>query len=92
MLDKSESESESDIENLLEDSETKYIADKEESYQLLTTKATIYVEGEVLDINETPVKTLKKKVAELKWKRTSKFVIAKKCILEATSNVSLDIL
>ena len=91
MLDKSESESESDIENLLEDSETKYIADKEESYQLLTTKATIYVEGEVLDINETPVKKLKKKVAELKWKRTSKFVIAKKCILEATSNVSLDI-
>ena len=31
MLDKSESESESDIENLLEDSETKYIADKKKA-------------------------------------------------------------
>ena len=32
---------------------------------------------------------LKKKVAELKWKRTSKFVKAKNCTLEA--NISLDI-
>ena len=35
------------------------------------------------------LKKLKKKVAELKWKRTSKFIKAKKCTLEA--NVLLDI-
>ena len=91
MLDKSESGSERDIENLLEDSETKYIADKEESHQLPTPKATVYVEGEVLDIDETPAKNRKKKVVELKWKRTSKFVKAKKFMLEPTSNVLLDI-
>ena len=42
-----------------------------------------------MDIDETPAKKLKKRVAELKWKRTSKFVKAKTCTLEA--NVLLDI-
>ena len=62
----------------------------EESHQLLTPEATVHVEGEVLDTDEPPAKKLKKKVAELKWKRTSKFVKAKKYTLEA--NVLLDIL
>ena len=67
-LDKYESETESDIENLLEDSDTEYIVEepildnKEESYQLLTPEATAHVEGEVLDIDELPAKkSLKRK-------------------------------
>ena len=83
MLDKIESETESDIENLLEDSDTKYIADelipdnKEESHQLLTPEATVHVEDEVLDIVEPPATKLKKNVAKLKWKCKSKFAKAK---------------
>ena len=42
-----------------------------------------------MDIDEPPAKKLKKKVAELTWKRTSKFAKAKKCTLE--TNVLLDI-
>ena len=89
MLDKIESEAESDTENLLEDSDTEYIAEepipdnKEENHQLLTPETTAHVEGEVLDIDEPPAKKLKKKVTELKWKRTSKFVKAKMCTREA---------
>ena len=62
MLDKIDSETESDIENLLEDSNTEYIAEepildnKEENHQLLTPVAAVYVEGEVLDIDEPPAK------------------------------------
>ena len=36
-----------------------------------------------MDIDELPAKNLKKKVNELKWKRTSKCVKAKKRTLEA---------
>ena len=81
--------------NILEDSSTEYKVEqpipdnKEESHQLLTPGATVHVEGEVLGIDEAPAKNLKKKVAELKRKRTSEFVKAKKCTLEA--NVLLDI-
>ena len=95
MLDKIESETESDTESYLEDSDTEYIADepipdnKEESHQHLTPEATLHVEGEVLDIDEPTVKKLKKKVGELKWKRTSKFVKSKNCTPEA--NVLIDI-
>ena len=42
-----------------------------------------------MDIDEPPAKKYLKKVAGLKCKRTSKFVKAKKCTLEA--NVLLDI-
>ena len=48
MLEKIESETESDIENLLEDSDTEYIAEepilgnKEESHHLLTLDVTFY--------------------------------------------------
>ena len=51
MLDKIESETESDIRNLLEDSDAEYIThnrransgQKEESHQLLTPEATVHV-------------------------------------------------
>ena len=95
MLDKIEIETDSDIENLLEDSDTEYIAEepipdnKEESHQLLTPEATVPVDGEVVDIDEPSAEKLKRKVAELKWKRTSKFVKAKKFTLE--TNALLDI-
>ena len=77
LLDKTESETESDIENLLKDSDTEYIAEelildnKEESHQILTPERTVYAEGEVLDIDDPPAVKLKKKVAELKVKVTS---------------------
>ena len=77
MLDKIESETESNIENHLEDSETKYIREepipgnKEESHQLLTPETT------VLDVDQPPAKRLQKKVAKLKWKPTSKSFILK---------------
>ena len=83
MLDKIESEAQSDTENLSEDSDAEYTAEeqipdnKEESHQLLTPEATVHVEGEVLDIDELPAKILKKKVAELKSKRASKLVKAR---------------
>ena len=89
------SKTKSDIKNLSEDSDTEYVAEepipdiKEETQQLLTPEATVHVEGEVLDINEPSAKKLKYNVAELKSKRTFKFVKAKKCILEA--NILLDI-
>ena len=61
MFDKIESETESDIDNLLEDSDTEYIEEpildkKEESHQLITPEATVNVEGEGLDIDEPPAK------------------------------------
>ena len=97
MLDKLkiESKTESDTENLLEDSDRKDIAEqpipenKEERHHLLPREVAINVEGEVLDINEPPAQKFKKKVAELKRKRTSKFAKTKKCTLEA--NLLLDI-
>ena len=89
MLGKIEIETESDTENLLEDSGAECIAvesildNKEGIHHLLTPEANVHIEGEVLDINEPPAKKLKKKVAQLKWKRTSKFVKAKNCTIEA---------
>ena len=94
MLDEIESDTESDIENLLEDSDTEYISEEpipdnqEESHRVLTPEATVHVENESLDAEEPPSKKLKKKITALKWKRTSKFIKAKKCTLEA--NVLLD--
>ena len=41
-----------------------------------------------MDVEEPPSKRLKKKITALKWKRTSKFIRAKNCTLEA--NVILD--
>ena len=89
MLDKVESETESDNENLLEDSGMGYKAeeqvpdDKVESHLLVKLETTVHVESEFLDIDESPGTKLKNKFLELKWKRASKFVKAKKCTLEA---------
>ena len=72
MLEKIERETESDIENLLEDTDTKYITEvpilenKEERHQLLTPETTVRVEGKVLGIDEPLAKKRKKKVPELK--------------------------
>ena len=60
------SETESDIENTLDDSDTEEIAEepipdyKEESHQLLTPETVVHVKGKVLDIDEPPAKKLKK--------------------------------
>ena len=72
MFDKIESETESDIENLLEDSGTEYIVEepisdnKEESHQLLTPEATVPVEGGVMNIDEPAATKRKKNIAKLK--------------------------
>ena len=60
------SETDSDIENTLDDSDTEEIAEwpipdyKDDSHQLLTPETAVHVEGKVLDIDEPPAKTLKK--------------------------------
>ena len=88
MLDEIESDTESDIEN--EDSDTDHISEesisdnKKESHRVLIPEATVHVENESLGVEEPP----SKKITALKWKRTSKFIKAKKCTLEA--NVLLD--
>ena len=67
MLDKTESDTESDIENLLEDSDTHYIAEgpiphnKEESQQRLAPEAAVHVKDEALDIDEPPAKNSERK-------------------------------
>ena len=72
MLEKIERKTESDIENLLEDTDTKYITEepilenKEERHQLLTPETTVRVEGKVLGIDEPLAKKRKKKFPELK--------------------------
>ena len=66
MLDEIESDTESDIENPLEDSDTQYISEepipnnKEESHRVLTSEATVHVENESLDVEEPLSKKLKK--------------------------------
>ena len=72
MLDEIESDTESDIENLLEDSDTEYISEepipenKRESHSVLTPEPTVHVENESLDVEEPPSKKLKKKITALK--------------------------
>ena len=72
MLEKIERKTESDIKNLLEDTDTKYITEepilenKEERHQLLTPETTVRVEGKVLGIDEPLAKKRKKKFPELK--------------------------
>ena len=95
MLVEIESNTKSDIENLLEDSDAEYVSEelipdnKEESHRVLTPEATVHVENESLDVEKSPSKKLKKKLTALKRKRTSKFIKAKKCTLE--ENILLDI-
>ena len=72
MLDEIESDTESDIENLLEDSDTENISEepipdnKEESHHVLTLEATVHAENESLHVEEPPYKKLKKKITALK--------------------------
>ena len=72
MLDEIESDTESDIENLLEDSDTEYISEepipenKRESHSILTPESTVHVENESFDVEEPPSKKLKKKINALK--------------------------
>ena len=72
MLEKIERKTESDIENLLEDTDTKYITEEpilentEERHQLRTPETTVRVEGKVLGIDEPLAKKRKKKFPELK--------------------------
>ena len=94
MLDEIKSDTERDIENILEDSDSEYVSqgqildNKEESHHVLTPEAIVHIENESLDIAEPLSKKLKKKTTALKSKRTSKFIKAKKCTLDA--NVLLD--
>ena len=64
----------SDVENLLEDSDTEFIAleeipdTNEDIHQLLTPKAVIHVESESNESEPPPKKKLEAKIVELKWK------------------------
>ena len=91
IFDEIESDTESDTENLLEDSDTESIPDnKDESHRVLTTEATVHVENEFLDVEKPPSKKLKKKITASKRKRTSKFIKAKKCTLEANTLLDME--
>ena len=77
------------MENLLEDSDTEFIAEEEipdtneDTHQLLTPEAVVHVESESNESEPPPKKKLKAKIAELKWKRQPKFIKTRKCNLEA---------
>ena len=76
------------VENLLEDSDTEFIAEEEipdtneDTHQLLTSEAVVHVESESNESEPPPKKKLKAKIAELKWKRQPKFIKTRKCNLE----------
>lgn len=95
MLDQIESETESDVENLLEDSDTEYIAEEDvpdenvESHEVLVPEATVHVIGESNNEEEPPSKKLKKKIFKMNWNRKPNFVKTSKCRLE--ENIILDI-
>ena len=75
-----ESEAESDVENLLEELDTEFIAEgeiidtNEDTHQLLTPEAVVHVETESNESEPPPKKKLKPKIAELKWKRQPRFI------------------
>lgn len=89
MLDEIESEPESEIDNLLEDSDTEFVAeeeipeDNEETHhQVLIPEAVLHVKSES---SQPPAKKrLKAKIAEMKWSRKAKFTKPAECKLEAT--------
>ena len=69
-----ESEAQSDVENILEDSDTEFITEEEipdtndDTHQLLTPETVAHVECESNEHKPPPKKKLKAKIAELKWK------------------------
>ena len=83
-----ESKAESDVENLLEDSNAKFIAEKEnpdkneDTYWLLKPRTVVYVESESNQIERSQKKKLKLKIGELKWKRQPKFIKTRRCSSE----------
>ena len=83
------SKAESDVENFLEDSNTKLIAEKknpdknEDTYWLLKPETVVHVESESNESERPQKKKLKLKTGELKWKRQPKFIKTRKCNLEA---------
>ena len=84
------SDNESDIDNLLEDSDTEYVAEepvpetKEDNHNIPTSEANIHIEGTTFCCNtELPKKKLKQKIDSLKWERTAKLIKPKKCELQA---------
>ena len=89
MLDAIGSDNESDIDNLLEDSDTEYVAeepvpaDNEDSHDVLTPEANIHIENTASSSTDPPRKKLKHATASLKWQRKPKLIKRKNCELEA---------
>ena len=89
MLDAIGSDNESDIDNLLEDSDTEYVAeepvpaDNEDSHDVLTPEANIHIENTASSSTDPPRKNLKHAAASLKWQRKPKLIKRKNCELEA---------
>ena len=94
-LEEIESDAESDVENLLEDSDTKFITEEEirntneNTHQLLTPKAVVHVKSESNESEPQPKKKFKAKISELKWKGQSRFIKTRKCNLEVTILLNL---
>ena len=69
-----ESEAQSDVENILEDSDAEFITEEEipdtndGTHQLLTPETVVHIECESNKHEPPPKKKLKAKNAELKWK------------------------
>ena len=87
MLDQIESETESDVENLLY-SDAEYIAEEDipdknvESHEVLVPEATVHVIGESTNEEEPLSKKLKNKIFKLNWNRKANIVKTSKCRLE----------
>ena len=90
-----ESEAKRDVENFLEDSETKFIVEEEfpdlieDTHQFLKQQAVFHIESKSNESEPSPKKKLKVKIPELKWKRQSKFIKERKCNLEAKTSLNL---
>ena len=67
------------MKNLLEDSDTEFIAKEEipdtheDTHQLLPPEAFVHVESESNESERPPKKKLKAKISVLKWKQQPKF-------------------
>ena len=85
------------MENLLEDSNTKFIAEKEisdkneDTHWLLKPEAVVHVESESNESERPQKKQLKLKIGELKWKRQPNFIKTRKCNLEAKILLNLPV-
>ena len=88
MLDAIGSDNESDIDNLLEDSDTEYGAEEpvpagnEDSHDA-TPEANIHIENTASSSTDPPRKKLRHATASLKWQDKPKLIKRKNCELEA---------